>query len=102
MAPSLRAARWPGPVRRMARASYERWLTGHRLTGVFVIVAVVHATIVDPVLHHSVLLRVAFLVVGTVWEEVAQTALASVDGRARLSWRWEAHAGAGRTADRPS
>ena len=66
LAPSLRAARWPGPVRRMARASYERWLTGHRLTGVFVIVAVVHAAIVDPVLHHSVLLRVAFLVVGAV------------------------------------
>ena len=66
LAPSLRTARWPGPVRRMARASYERWLTGHRLTGVFVIVAVVHATIVDPVLHHSVLLRVAFLVVGAV------------------------------------
>ena len=34
--------------------------------GPFVIVAVVHATIVDPVLHHSVLLRVAFLVVGAV------------------------------------
>ena len=66
LAPSLRAARWPGPIRRMARASYERWLTGHRLTGLFVIVAVVHATIVDPVLRHSVLLRVAFLIVGAV------------------------------------
>jgi predicted ferric reductase len=64
LAPSLRAARWPGPIRRMARASYERWLTGHRLTGLFVIVAVVHATIVDPVLRDSVLLRVAFLIVG--------------------------------------
>ena len=66
LAPSLRAARWPGPIRRMARASYERWLTGHRLTGLFVIVAVVHATIVDPVLRQSVLLRVAFLIVGAV------------------------------------
>ena len=66
LAPSLRAARWPGPVRRMARASYERWLTGHRLTGLFVIVAVVHATIVDPVLRDSVLLRVVFLIVGAV------------------------------------
>jgi predicted ferric reductase len=64
LAPSLRTARWPGPIRRMARASYERWLTGHRLTGLFVIVAVVHATIVDPVLRQSGLLRVAFLIVG--------------------------------------
>jgi predicted ferric reductase len=64
LAPSLRAARWPGPIQRMARASYERWLTGHRLTGVFVIVAVVHGAIVDPVLRHSLLLRVAFLIVG--------------------------------------
>ena len=66
LAPSLRAARWPGPVRRMARASYEHWLTGHRLTGLFVIVAVVHGAIVDPVLRHSVPLRVAFVVVGAV------------------------------------
>ena len=50
----------------MARASYERWLTGHRLTGLFVIVAVVHGAIVDPVLRHSVLLRVVFLIVGAV------------------------------------
>ena len=64
LAPSLRAARWPGPVQRMARAAYERWLTGHRLTGLFVIVEVVHGAIVDPVLRHSVLLRVAFLIVG--------------------------------------
>jgi predicted ferric reductase len=64
LAPSLRAARWPGPIQRMARAAYERWLTGHRLTGLFVIVAVVHGAIVDPVLRDSVLLRVAFLIVG--------------------------------------
>ena len=64
LAPSLRAARWPGPIQRMARATYERWLTGHRLTGLFVIVAVVHGAIVDPVLRDSVLLRVAFLIVG--------------------------------------
>lgn len=66
LAPSLRAARWPGPIQRMARASYERWLTGHRLTGLFVIVAVVHGAIVDPVLRHSVLLLVAFVIVGAV------------------------------------
>jgi predicted ferric reductase len=64
LAPSLRAARWPGPIRRLARASYERWLTGHRLTGLFVIIALVHGAIVDPVLRASVLLRVVFLIVG--------------------------------------
>jgi predicted ferric reductase len=66
LAPGLRAARWPGVIRRMARATYERWLTAHRLTGVFVIVAVVHGVIVDPVLHLSLLLRVVFLAVGAV------------------------------------
>ena len=66
LAPGLRAARWPGVIRRMARATYERWLTAHRLTGVFVIAAVVHGAIVDPVLHRSPLLRVVFLAVGAV------------------------------------
>jgi predicted ferric reductase len=64
LAPKLRAARWPGPIRRLARASYERWLTAHRLTGLFVAVAVVHGALVDPVLHQSTTIRVAFLVVG--------------------------------------
>jgi len=64
LAPKLRAARWPGPIRRLARLSYERWLTAHRLAGLFVAVAVVHGALVDPVLHHSTVLRVAFLVVG--------------------------------------
>jgi hypothetical protein len=36
LAPSLRGARWPRPIERMARATYERWLIGHRLTGLFV------------------------------------------------------------------
>ena len=66
LAPGMRAARWPGPVRRMARATYERWLTAHRLTGLFVAAAVVHGAIVDPVLHRSGLLRAVFLTVGTV------------------------------------
>jgi predicted ferric reductase len=64
LAPRLRAARWPGPIRRMARATYERWLTAHRLTGVFVALAVAHAAIVDPVLHRSTLLLVVFLLIG--------------------------------------
>ena len=65
LAPGLRAARWPGLIRRMARATYERWLTAHRLTGLFVAAAVAHGAIVDPVLHRSVLLRVVFLSVGS-------------------------------------
>jgi predicted ferric reductase len=64
LAPKLRAARFPGPIRHMARASHERWLTAHRLTGLFVIAAVAHGAVVDPALHHSTTLRVAFLVVG--------------------------------------
>lgn len=63
-APKLRTARWPGPIRALARTSYERWLTAHRFAGLFVAVAVVHAAIVDPVLHRSTLLRVLLLVVG--------------------------------------
>jgi len=66
LAPKLRAARWPGPIRALARTSYERWLTAHRLAGLFVAVAVVHGAIVDPVLHRSTPLRVLFLVVGGV------------------------------------
>jgi predicted ferric reductase len=66
LAPRLRAARWPGPVRRLARASYERWLTAHRLTGLFVIAAVTHGALVAPTLHSSTLLRVTYLTIGGV------------------------------------
>jgi hypothetical protein len=64
LAPSLRAARWPGPVRRLARASYERWLTFHRLTGLFVVAAVAHGALVDPALRDSTLLRSSYLTIG--------------------------------------
>jgi predicted ferric reductase len=64
LAPRLRAARWPGPVRRLAHTGYERWLTVHRLTGLFVIAAVVHGALVGPALHSSTLLRVTYLAVG--------------------------------------
>jgi predicted ferric reductase len=64
LAPGLRAARWPGPIRRLARTTYERWLTPHRLTGVFVAAAVAHGALVDPVLHRSTLLRVVYLAIG--------------------------------------
>ena len=66
LAPSLRAAKWSHLVRRLARISHERWLTGHRLTGLFVAMAVAHGAIVDPVLKASTSLRVAFLVIGGV------------------------------------
>ena len=64
LAPSLRAAKWSRLVRHLARISHERWLTGHRLTGLFVAAAVVHGLLVDPVLKVSVPLKVAYLVVG--------------------------------------
>lgn len=64
LAPRLRAARWPGPIQRLARASYEHWLTAHRLTGLFVAVAIVHGAIVDPAMHRSTLLRASFLTIG--------------------------------------
>jgi len=66
LAPSLRAPRWPGMIRRLARASYERWLSVHALTGLFVAAAVAHGAIVDPVLHRSPVLLVAFVVTGAV------------------------------------
>lgn len=64
VAPSLQAARWPGIIRRMARSTCERWLTAHRLTGLFVLVGVIQGAIVDPVLHRSTLLLAVFLTVG--------------------------------------
>jgi predicted ferric reductase len=64
LAPRLRAARHRGPVRRLARTTYEHWLSAHRLTGLFVAVAVTHGAIVDPTLRHSTALRVAFVLVG--------------------------------------
>jgi predicted ferric reductase len=64
LAPRLRAAGWPGPVRRLARVGYERWLTVHRLTGLFVIAAVAHGALVAPALHSSTLLRATYLAIG--------------------------------------
>jgi hypothetical protein len=64
LALGLRAARWPGPIRRLAQASYERWLTAHRLTGLFLIIAVPHGALVSPALHVSTLARAVYLTVG--------------------------------------
>ncbi|HEY5184610.1 MAG TPA: hypothetical protein VIM19_06825 [Actinomycetes bacterium] len=64
LAPSLRAARWSRLIRWLGRISHERWLTGHRLTGLFVTAAVVHGAMVDPVLKVSTTLKTMYLVVG--------------------------------------
>jgi predicted ferric reductase len=66
LAPGLRAARWPGPIRALARTSHEKWLSAHRLTGLFVAVALVHAAIVAPTLRASTVLRATFIVVGVI------------------------------------
>jgi predicted ferric reductase len=66
IAPRLRGARWPGPLRWLARTSHEHWLSAHRLTGAFVAVAITHGSIVSPTLRHSTPIRVAFIVVGTI------------------------------------
>jgi len=66
LAPSLKAARWSRFIRHLASLSHERWLTGHRLIGLFVIAAVVHGAVVDPVLAQSPTLKVTYLLIGTV------------------------------------
>jgi len=66
MAPSLRTARWPGPIRQLARISYQRWLTGHRLIGLFVVAAIVHGLLIDPVLRLAPVLKVTYLVIGAI------------------------------------
>src|SRR4051812_15261380 len=66
VAPRLRGARSPWLIRALARISFEHWLSAHRLTGLFVAVAVAHGAIVDPTLHQSGVLRAVFLTVGAV------------------------------------
>ena len=66
LAPSLKAAGWSRVIRHLASLSHERWLTGHRLTGLFVIAAVIHGAMVDPVLAQSPTLKVTYLLIGTV------------------------------------
>jgi predicted ferric reductase len=66
LAPRLRGARWPGPIRMLARTSHEHWLNAHRLTGLFVAVALTHGAIVAPTLRHSTSIRLAFIVTGSI------------------------------------
>ncbi len=64
LAPRLRAAQWHGLINHLSRASYEKWLTGHRFTGLFVAAAVAHGAFVDPILHRSTPLLVIYLIIG--------------------------------------
>ncbi len=66
LAPRLRSARWPGPIQQLARTTFERWLTAHRLTGLFVVLAVAHGALVDPVLRASTALRITYLAIGAI------------------------------------
>jgi predicted ferric reductase len=66
LAPSLKAARWSRFVRHLASLSHERWLSAHRLTGIFVAAAIVHGLWIDPVLAESSALKAVYTVIGAV------------------------------------
>jgi predicted ferric reductase len=66
LAPSLSRMRWGAPLKALARKSYSKWLSAHRLMGLFVIAAVVHGALVDPVLEESTTLRIVYLTIGGV------------------------------------
>jgi predicted ferric reductase len=66
LAPSLSRMRWGAPLKALARKSYSKWLTAHRLMGLFVIAAVAHGALVDPALEESTTLRVVYLAIGGV------------------------------------
>jgi predicted ferric reductase len=63
LSPTSWAARWGGPLGWVARIGYDRWLSIHRLTGVFVVIAMVHGKVADPTLPGSQLLNVTYLVI---------------------------------------
>jgi predicted ferric reductase len=66
LAPSLSRKRWAAPLKGLARKSYSKWLTAHRLMGLFVIAALAHGAIVDPVLDQSATLTAVYMAVGIV------------------------------------
>src|ERR1700716_1961846 len=53
-------------ISRVLRMSYERWLFLHRLTGLFVLLGVVHGLLVDLIIGSSVTLQVVYLAVGAI------------------------------------
>ncbi len=57
LAPGLRTARYPGLVRRLARATYERWLTAHRSSLLRVVFYVVGAAGIVAYLYRELFAR---------------------------------------------
>ena len=53
-------------VGRLLRLPYERWLLVHRLTGLLVLIALVHGWALDPVIRGSAPLRVLYVAVGVI------------------------------------
>src|SRR5260221_5601118 len=53
-------------VGRRIRTNYQRWFTLHRLTGLFVIVVLIHADLLDPVLRHAPVLLVWYSAVAAI------------------------------------
>jgi predicted ferric reductase len=53
-------------VGRLLRLPYERWLLVHRLTGLLVLIALVHGWALDPVIRVSAPLRVLYVAVGVI------------------------------------
>ena len=59
--PTTRAGRWRGPVGWLARVPYDRWLPAHRVTGIFLVAAMVHGFLQDGSLDRSQMLKVTYL-----------------------------------------
>jgi len=51
---------------RILRLPYERWLFLHRLTGLFVLIAVIHGLSVDQIIGESLPLKVVYSVIGAI------------------------------------
>ena len=66
LAPRIRHGKNLRLIRRLAGSTYEKWHVGHRLMGLFVAAATLHAALVDPVLHASGLLMAITLLAGGV------------------------------------
>src|SRR5919112_764306 len=64
VSPTSRFARWGGPLGWLARIPYDSWRSAHRLTGVFVILAMVHGFLeFPPRLLQSPLVIITYLLI---------------------------------------
>ena len=64
ISPTSRFARWRGPLGWLARIPYDSWRSAHRLTGVFVIIAMAHGFLSNPPeLQRSLVLTIAYLLI---------------------------------------